>query len=179
MQSFSWTPEHCSALKEYVGAGLSFGRAADALNAKFGTAYTRNAVIGRARRMKLAGPARPERGPGLKPMAPKLAKAAARKSRDGRGGELRQAPPVLARSKPIKLRCVGVQPRLVAFDELGDEDCRYPYGGDKEGEAITFCGHPRFRGSSYCAPHFHLTRGPRIEADRPAGPFVLRLVEAA
>ena len=68
---------------------------------------------------------------------------------------------------------------LLSFAELAEGDCRYPYGGDKDGEAITFCGHPRFRGTSYCAPHFHLTRGPRIEAERPAGPFTLRLVEAA
>jgi hypothetical protein len=87
--------------------------------------------------------------------------------------------PAPEHSEPVKLRCVGVRPRLVSFDELADDDCRYPYGGDREGEPIAFCGHPRFRGSSYCAPHFHLTRGPRIEADRPAGPFVLRLVEAA
>jgi GcrA cell cycle regulator len=74
----------------------------------------------------------------------------------------------------VKLRCVGVQPRLVCLVELGN-----PYGGDKEGEAITFCGHPLFGSSSYCAPHFHLTRGPAVESGRPAGPFVLRLVEAA
>jgi GcrA cell cycle regulator len=81
--------------------------------------------------------------------------------------------------EPAKLRCVGIRPRLVSLAKLENGDCRYPYGGDKDGEAITFCGHPRFRGSSYCAPHFHLTRAPALDAERPAGPFVLRLVEAA
>ena len=82
-------------------------------------------------------------------------------------------------AEPVKLRCVGVRPRLVSLIDLEDGACRYPYGGDKDGEAITFCGHPRFRTSPYCAPHFHLTRGPAVEAERAAGPVVLRLVRAA
>ncbi|MGH9806442.1 MAG: GcrA family cell cycle regulator, partial [Terriglobia bacterium] len=83
MQSFSWTPEHSEALREYVATGLSFSRAADALNAKFGTAYTRNAVLGRAKRMKLVVPARPERGPKVR--QPKRAKVP-RKAREGHSG---------------------------------------------------------------------------------------------
>ena len=175
MQSWSWTAEHCEALRAHVAAGLSFSQAAEALNATFGTAYTRNAVIGRARRMKLAVRARP--GPAVlrmpKPAAPRV------HAGGNPDGASREAASAAMRAAPVKLRCVGVQPRLVTFDELGEGDCRYPYGGDRDGEAITFCGHPRFRGTSYCAPHFHLTRGPRIEPERPAGPFTLRLVEAA
>lgn len=180
MQSWSWAPQHCDALREFVAAGLSFAEAAAALNEKFGTAYTRNAVIGRAKRMKLAVRVRhsPARGPNLripkqKQLASRTQEAAVRQA----GAE--EAAPVTSRAEPVKLRCVGVQPRLLSFDQLADDDCRYPYGGDRDGEAITFCGHPRYRGTSYCAPHFHLTRGPRIEAERPAGPFTLRLVEAA
>ena len=173
MQTWSWAPQHCDALKEFVAAGLSFAEAATALNERFGTAYTRNAVIGRAKRMKLAVRARPARGPNLR--IPKPKPIASKVNESGR----EEAAPVTKRTEPVKLRCVGVQPRLLTFDELAEGDCRYPYGGDKDGEPITFCGHPRFRGTSYCAPHFHLTRGPRIEAERPAGPFTLRLVEAA
>lgn len=174
MQSFSWAPQHCDALRQFVTAGLSFAEAACALNEKFGTAFTRSAVIGRAKRMKLAVRARPEAGPRFTP--PPQTKAPQLQSREGAAGAPGPAPPP---SEPVKLRCVGIQPRLVSLAELADSDCRYPYGGDKEGEAITFCGHPRFRGTSYCVPHFHLTRGPRIEPERPAGPFTLRLVEAA
>ena len=178
MQSWSWAPQHCDALREFVGAGLSFAEAAAALNERFGTGYTRSAVIGRAKRMKLVIRARPQQGPKLKmpKQRPPASKALA-------GAPMQaipeQAAPVARRTEPVKLRCVGIQPRLLSFAELADGDCRYPYGGDRDGEAITFCGHPRFRGTSYCAPHFHLTRGPRIEAERPAGPFTLRLVEAA
>ena len=83
------------------------------------------------------------------------------------------------RPEPLKLRCVGISPRLVSLVELEPADCRYPYGGDKENEPITFCGHPRLSGSSYCGPHFHLTRGPATESERAVAPLVLRLVQAA
>jgi GcrA cell cycle regulator len=179
MQSMSWTAEQSAALRDYVAAGLSFSRAAGALNAKFGTCFTRSAVLGRARRMKLAMPAGPERGPTLRPPKLRQAKAPARQLRAGRAEEIAMPPAMPDRPEPLRLRCVGIRPRLVSLVELAPGDCRYPYGGDREGEAISFCGHPRFRGSSYCAPHFHLTRGPRIDEDRPAGPFGLRLVEAA
>jgi GcrA cell cycle regulator len=174
MQTLSWAPEHTSALREFIASGMSFAAAADALNARFGTAYSRNAAIGRARRIGLAVPARCEDRPSRVPRAPKAALPKPRKA----FGEA-ALPPAAERSEPVKLRCVGVKPRLICLVELGKDDCRYPYGGDKEGEGITFCGHPRFEGSSYCAPHLHLTRGPAVETGRPAGPFVPRLVEAA
>jgi len=63
--------------------------------------------------------------------------------------------------------------------DLEPGDCRYPYGGDEDGEAITFCGHPRRQGSSYCTPHFHLTRGPGTASERAANTVSLRLVAAA
>jgi GcrA cell cycle regulator len=145
---------------------------------RFGTAYSRSAAIGRAKRIGLAVPERPQARPPLVPKALKRLKAAVPTPRKRRAEEA-AAPPAPDRAEPVKLRCVGIQPRLVTLVELEKGDCRYPYGGDKEGEAITFCGHPRFGNSPYCGPHFHLTRGPAIESGRPAGPFVLRLVEAA
>ena len=82
-------------------------------------------------------------------------------------------------AEPLKLRCVGIRPRLISLLELERGDCRYPYGGEKEGEEITFCGHPRRAGSSYCTPHFHLTRGFAAASERATGPVVLRLVAVA
>jgi len=78
-----------------------------------------------------------------------------------------------------ELRCVEIAPRHLSLLELEPGDCRYPYGGDVEGEAITFCGHPRQEGFSYCTPHFQLTRNPDSLLERPAGTAVLRLVEVA
>jgi GcrA cell cycle regulator len=48
--------------------------------------------------------------------------------------------------EPVKLRCVGIKPRLLSLIELEDGDCRYPYGGDRDGEAGTFCLYPWLKG---------------------------------
>jgi GcrA cell cycle regulator len=74
---------------------------------------------------------------------------------------------------------VGISPRLISLVDLEPGDCRYPYGGDTDGDPIVFCGHPRKAESCYCTPHFHLTRNPEGLIERPLGPVVLRLVEAA
>jgi len=56
-----WAEEHSQALREYLQKGLSFSEIAKAINARFNTAYSRNAAIGRARRLGLSGPERPGR----------------------------------------------------------------------------------------------------------------------
>jgi GcrA cell cycle regulator len=48
-----------------------------------------------------------------------------------------------------------------------------------DGEAITFCGHPKQEESSYCTAHFHLTRGPGAMPERAVSAAPLRIVEAA
>ena len=60
MQSTDWAPAHSEALQEYLGKGMSYSEIADAINAKFKTAYSRSAAIGRAKRMGLGGHARSE-----------------------------------------------------------------------------------------------------------------------
>ena len=146
MQSTNWASEHSDALREYLAKGMSFAEIADAINARFKTAYSRSAAIGRSRRMGFAGPDRAKDLPKHWPA-------------------------------PSKLRCVEIDPRHLSLTDLEPDDCRYPYGGEEESEAITFCGHPRRQGSSYCAPHFHLTRGPGTASERAAGSVLLRLVE--
>jgi GcrA cell cycle regulator len=183
MQANDWAPEHCKALQDCLALGMSFAETAREINARFGTAYSRNAAIGRSKRMKLTAPKRlskprPPKPPKLRPqikaeMAPK-----AGENRSQRAAGPAPAPP-LKRPEPVKLRCVGISPRLVSLIELQPSDCRYPYGGDRENEPIAFCGHPQLPGSSYCAPHFHLTRGPGTESERAVAPVVLRLVQAA
>jgi GcrA cell cycle regulator len=177
MQSFIWAPEHSDALRDCLSRGMSYGQAASAINARFGTEFTRNAVVGRANRL------------GLKPASVK--KVTSRPRRPGRWGEsapkvprkvVRQAlsaEPVPEPVKPVKLRCVGISPRLLAFADLEPCDCRYPYGGEREGEAYAFCGHPRIPHSSYCGPHHALTHGRGTVSERMSVPITLRLVRAA
>ncbi len=175
MPSIDWPPEQCQALREFFAGGESFAGIARAINAKFNTDYSRSAAIGRARRMGLVGPARSKELP--RPQrtdAPRLRLMPERR---------RIAPwpvmPDFEKSEPVKLRCVAIEPRHLSLLELERGDCRYPYGGDAEDEAITFCGHPGRAGSSYCTPHFHLTRKPKAPAERVAGTAMLRLVTAA
>jgi GcrA cell cycle regulator len=177
MQAANWTPEHCDVLRECLAKGMSYSKIVDAINAKFGTAYTRNAAIGRGRRMGLAGPEKPAETHRVPRRA--TTGSSERRSRARGAAKPLQPKPVLERVETIKLRCVGITPRLLSFIDLEPCDCRYPYGGDRDGEAITFCGHRRRAGSSYCTPHFHLIRGTGTASERPIGPVVLRLVQAA
>jgi GcrA cell cycle regulator len=179
MQS-GWQAAHSQALREYLAKGMSYSEIAEALNAKFGTSYSRNAAIGRAKRLGLAGPGRstdilqhwPERPPRAR--ASRLSQP-----RERHVPEFMRPIPVFERAELPKLRCVEIVPRHLALVDLEPGDCRYPYGGDEEGEAITFCGHPRREGSCYCAPHFHLTRNPDLPSERATGAISLRVVEAA
>jgi GcrA cell cycle regulator len=176
MGPFNWASEHSDALREFIGLRLSCSEAAAAINRKFGTFYTRNAVLSRARRMGLMAPRPPESPPG----------AISTLDRPGgvRPGEARMSwlqPPMamLKRTETDPLRCVEIEPRHLSLVDLERGDCHYPYGGDEEGEAITFCGHPRRPGSSYCTPHFHLSRGPGAPSERTARIVLLRPTETA
>jgi GcrA cell cycle regulator len=148
---------------------MSFSEIAKAINAKFRTSYSRNAAIGRARRMGLAGPDRPKMPPRARP--PRLGKLREVRSGESGSSESHSPMPVVETAEPAKLRCVEVEPRHLALVELERGDCRYPYGGDIEGEAITFCGHPEQPGSSYCTPHFHLSRNPTARSERAESPI--------
>jgi len=173
MQSFNWAPEHSGALRDCLSRGMSYLEAAEALNARFGTRFTRDAVAGRAQRLGLK--AAPRSRVSKRPFEPKQEP----RQRETAADMPTTPEPVPKRAEPVKLRCVGIKPRLLAFADLGPGDCRYPYGGDKEGEAIAFCAHPKLANSSYCAPHHHLTRRLGSASGRVSEPVMLRLVRAA
>jgi GcrA cell cycle regulator len=180
MQSINWASEHSDALREYLAKGMSYSEIADAINTRFKTAYSRSSAIGRARRMGLASPERAKDLPKHCPAATKAPPPQPRKPREHDAPKLLRPMPTFERTETLRLRCVEIDPRHVSLTDLEPGDCRYPYGGEEEeGKAITFCGHPRRQGSSYCAPHFHLTRGPGTASERSAGNILLRLVEAA
>jgi GcrA cell cycle regulator len=178
---FFWAEEHSRALREYLETGLTYSEIADALNARFNTAFTRNAAIGRARRMGLSGEEPAPRAGGRPRPKPQPSAAQLKKLRARFLAQSRPPAESFGRATMPKLRCVEIAPRQLSLLELEEADCRYPYGGEEEGEPITFCGHPRREGSSYCVPHFHLTSGPDIETERTGTgrKTALRLVEAA
>jgi GcrA cell cycle regulator len=181
MEPNSWAPEHSEALREYLARGMSYSQTANAINAKFGTCYSRNATIGRGKRMGIGSLDRTNhrttQSPRTKP--PGLSTKRAEKLRDRRRSQALETFPMRERAEPFKLRCVGLRPRLVALVDLEGGDCRYPYGGERDGDAILFCGHPRLASCSYCEAHFRLTRDDGSAAERMAVPVTLRLIEAA
>jgi GcrA cell cycle regulator len=177
MEQTSWLPEHCDALRKHLAERLPFSAIAKAINLEFNTAYTRNAAIGRAKRMGLVGSDRPQ--PALHAVPPRLEQIVKPQLIEPGSAALRWPTPALKMQEPPKLRCAEVEPRHLSLIELERGHCRYPYGGDEEGEAITFCGHPRRSGSSYCAPHFQLSRNPVDPPEREFTAIWLRIVETA
>ena len=176
----NWEEAHSAALRDYLQKGMTFAEAARTLNERFGTAYSRNATIGRARRMGLSSPERTKRVARRKPPKPPKPNAAGlRKRRERAVSAVTPKADVRERAAALQLRCVAINPRHLSLVELEAGDCRYPYGGDVEGEPITFCGHPRRDGSSYCVSHFHLTSAPELVPERGPAKVALRLVEAA
>ena len=173
MEPGHWPSEHSDALRDYFLKGISYAEIGRRINARFGTAYTRSAVAGRAKRLGLVAPERVT-SPSIVPSLPDETSLLS-----PRRPALNLPPKSALKPARAKLRCVGVQPRLVQLVDLAPADCRYPYGGDKDGEEIAFCGHPRQPASSYCAPHARLTRRSGAASARVAGPVVLRLVSAA
>ncbi|MBU6461167.1 MAG: hypothetical protein KGL35_31965 [Bradyrhizobium sp.] len=182
MESTNWPPAHSDALRKYFALGMSYAEIARAINAEFNTSYSRCAAIGRARRLGLGTACRP--GETTTPISiPALTPRAQPQSLHKLGERYKAMAkwlvPFFERVEAPKLRCVDADPLHLSLLALESGDCRYPYGGDGEGEAITFCGRPKYGSSSYCAAHFHLTRGPDPVPQRPASAAALRVVEAA
>jgi GcrA cell cycle regulator len=125
------------------------------------------------------GLGKPTRSEDFFDFAPRRTPIAPHPWREREMDERRWPVPPFERVAMPKLRCADIEPRHLSHIELETDHCRYPYGGDEEGETITFCGHPRRGDSSYCAAHFDLTRGRGTPAERAAISVALRLVQAA
>jgi GcrA cell cycle regulator len=174
-----WAPEHCDALRAGLAAGLSFSQVAKAINAKFKTAYSRSAALGRARRMGVVGPGRSKPAPGSSPKpAPTIDAARVCRSSERQDRGLLWPMPVFEPAGLVELRCVEIVPRHLSLLDLEPGDCRYPYGGEQDA-AVSFCGHPSAAGRSYCAPHLRLTRGPGALSVRVSISVHSQVLEAA
>ncbi|MCA6121944.1 hypothetical protein J6500_08540 [Bradyrhizobium sp. WSM 1704] len=186
MEATSWLPEHSEALRDLRIRGLSYSEIADTINARFNTAYTRYAALSRGQRMGLGYLDRPEPSlpelPGRRPdpHLPELPPVDGPREAgaEPRADLVRWPKPSSARLELPKLRCAEVMPRHLSLLELQSGDCRYPYGGDSDGETMTFCGQPRRPGASYCTPHFHLSRDPVASAKPVLSTDWLRAVGA-
>ena len=166
MEPSNWAPAHSDALRKYFAMGMSFAEIARAINAKFKTHYSRCAVIGRARRLGLGVTKRPKE---VTPMLPKAQLSNLHRMVKSHEALAKWLARLAHRGEMPRLRCAEVDPRGLSLLELKAGDCRYPYGGDEAGEAISFCGRSKRKGSSYCHAHFRLTQNPDAVRERAFG----------
>lgn len=123
----SWTEERVALLKQLWGEGKTAAEIAKAL----GDGVTRNAVIGKAHRLKLSSrlsPIQQNTKPASKSEAPKVKKVAAVRQPEFKGKGVRM---------------VDLEPRM----------CRWPNGDPREPESFSFCGCDAVAGLPYCETH--------------------------
>lgn len=136
----TWTTQRIETLKSLWAEGVSASIIAATLQG-----VTRNAVIGKAHRLKLAA-----RSPGLtavpqrrRSLALKIARADAVKSA-----------PVPRPRKAQDLPELGPAPaRHPVTADIAACHCRWPEGDPKR-PGFHYCGRPPLPGASYCAHHF-------------------------
>jgi len=151
-----WSADHDAELRLLAESGAAYRAIAAALNEKFGTNYSKNAVVGRAQRISLAKKAAVRQPSPIR--RPKSPLAAPRRRTEtlrivpanGNSNVMRVFRTVTM--ERTRIRCVGIEPRHLAFNDIERWDCRYVYGDGP----FTFCGHAVQEGSSYCPGHHDL-----------------------
>ena len=151
-RSVKWTDEQTEQLKALHRQKLSCSLIAE----RMGGVFTRNAIIGRLHRLGLSNSTSVVHKDewNLPKFRPKKKNRKTvrivRSNGNSNGFRVMES----AETDLQELRCVEVVPRMVALVDLKPGECRYPYGDGP----FAFCGHARFEGHSYCAPHAILTR---------------------
>ncbi len=151
-----WTDDRITELRQLWANGYTCSQAAAALGG-----ITRNAVIGKVRRLGLEG--RASGNASLRKFHPRTPKAPSDRAPRKRYPSAPQPRPNLA-PEEIELRVAAVIPLHVTLMDLERHQCRYPYGD----QAFTFCGHPQFGESSYCSAHMLLCTGRGTASERNA-----------
>jgi GcrA cell cycle regulator len=153
-----WHDDHCAELTRLLATGMVYRLIAETLNEKFGTSHTKNAIVGKVQRLNLMPPQKEKRPPYVRrpktksSQRPRIFREVMRIVPANISGGMRIVRAV--ETDQPALRCVEVEPRHLSLIDLEPGDCRYPYGDGP----MTFCGHPKQDGSSYCFHHFHLCR---------------------
>lgn len=124
----SWTDERVALLKEMWGEGKTAAEIAKELGG-----VTRNAVIGKAHRLKLSNRLSPIQQNNKKPAA--------------KEAEEKQPARKVANDRAIEIDIRGV-----ALGDLKDKMCRWPIGDPKDPE-FRFCGCQSMAGLPYCGEH--------------------------
>ena len=155
----SWTDERVTLLRKLWVEGKTAKEIASVL----GNGITRNAVIGKAHRLKLSGRVSPaQQNDKIKPR--QKVDRAVMKNRKVIHVDVAQAPPrpstILANTPAPQAPKGGVQ-----MADLRERHCRWPHGDPRDAD-FHFCGAPALVGLPYCDHHcraaYHSSRGGRV-----------------
>ncbi len=130
----SWTDERVSLLKKLWGEGKTAAEIAKELGG-----VTRNAVIGKAHRLKLSNRVSPIQQ-NKKPANTSTPPAKKQEKKPARVVEQNNKKPVIKKED------------LVGLLELNNRMCRWPEGDPQQGD-FGFCGGDIYPGLPYCADH--------------------------
>ena len=148
-----WTVAREGLLRQRWADGYSAREIARELDC----GMSRNAVIGKARRMGLSGQQGPRRTPAAPrraPTAPAVRKDPKNKNPLGLNG--RHHPKVAPKQHPgVKtLAQANADARRVTLEELKPRECRWPVNSPAKRGVYRFCGAPTDApGKPYCAAH--------------------------
>lgn len=156
----SWTEERVSVLKKLWGEGHTAAEIAKQLGG-----VTRNAVIGKAHRLKLSNrvspiqqnkkPANANKATGRKPAPERTAKMSSVKTAAQAAPSAKaakSASPAPAERSVAKSQDAVIPGDLYDLMDLKPRQCRWPSGDPKE-EGFGFCGGHALPGLPYCEEH--------------------------
>lgn len=159
--STTWSAERVETLTEMWRDGRSGGEIAARLGG-----VTRNAVIGKAHRLGLAGhQAKDAREDRQRQASKAMHKFARSKKAKPMKAETVQQRLIFGDATPLPIDDVPRGP-LVMFADLEAHHCRAPYGDPKQ-PGFGFCGCKKIPGSSYCEDHHRRF----FTAPRPRQPY--------
>ena len=173
----SWTDEMLEFMKPlYAEEGLSASRIAEAVNMRFGSSYSRNAIIGKLHRMGWVIAGRLKN----KTVTNSASLERAKKRKELAARKLGTSPlQALLRSDAFPLPAsteelvIPLHERKQLVD-LEANDCRWPIGDPME-DGFHFCGRGKVQGISYCAHHARKAFAPPIVRTGHTAPFTLRM----
>ena len=155
----SWSEQQIQMLKDMWGHGFS----ASDIAGRLGGGLTRNAVIGKAHRLKLSAGIASARGEGstARTAAPSSTMADIKSSRKRvmlRPLPVLPAPSSVPTAKPIQREAFRApidgakRSEGIAVTKAGDRHCRWPVG-DPRSPDFRFCGCNVHEGLPYCTDH--------------------------
>ncbi len=136
-----WTDERISELTRLWNDGLSTAEIGKVLG------ISKNAVVGKAHRLRLAARPSPIRRMAVRPATPRLprvARPAALPQSATMTPQVAAAPPAPAAVRPPRVEVPAAQ--------LSNQRCMWPVGHPGDGD-FHFCGDRALVGRPYCAPH--------------------------